>query len=109
MAKASCLLLTRLDRHYVPKGVVGVIGPWNYPLTMAISDGLAALVAGNAILLKPDHQTPLCRLAAVELLRATGLPTDLWQVVHGRGAVVGTRVDRRQRLRLLHRVDRDRP
>ena len=35
-------LLTRLDRHYVPKGVVGVIGPWNYPLTMAISDGLAA-------------------------------------------------------------------
>ena len=82
-------VLTRLDRHYVPKGVVGVIGPWNYPLTMAISDGLAALVAGNAIMLKPDHQTPLVALAAVELLRSTGLPTDLWQVVHGRGAVVG--------------------
>ena len=82
-------LLTRVDRHYVPKGVVGVIGPWNYPLTMAISDGLAALVAGNAIMLKPDHQTPLVALAAVELLRSTGLPTDLWQVVHGRGAVVG--------------------
>jgi succinate-semialdehyde dehydrogenase / glutarate-semialdehyde dehydrogenase len=82
-------LLTRVDRHYVPKGVVGVIGPWNYPLTMAISDGLAALVAGNAIMLKPDHQTPLVALAAVELLRSTGLPADLWQVVHGRGAVVG--------------------
>jgi succinate-semialdehyde dehydrogenase / glutarate-semialdehyde dehydrogenase len=82
-------LLTRVDRHYVPKGLVGVIGPWNYPLTMAISDGLAALVAGNAIMLKPDHQTPLVALAAVELLRTTGLPADVWQVVHGRGAVVG--------------------
>jgi succinate-semialdehyde dehydrogenase/glutarate-semialdehyde dehydrogenase len=82
-------LLTRVDRHYVPKGLVGVIGPWNYPLTMAISDGLAALVAGNAIMLKPDHQTPLVALAAVDLLRRTGLPPDLWQVVHGRGVVVG--------------------
>jgi succinate-semialdehyde dehydrogenase / glutarate-semialdehyde dehydrogenase len=82
-------LLTRLDRHYVPRGLVGVIGPWNYPLTMAISDGLAALVAGNAIMLKPDHQTPLVALAAVELLRTTGLPADVWQVVHGRGTVVG--------------------
>ena len=82
-------LLTRVDRHYVPKGLVGVIGPWNYPLTMAISDGLAALVAGNAIILKPDHQTPQVALAAVELLRSTGLPPDLWQVVHGRGTVVG--------------------
>jgi succinate-semialdehyde dehydrogenase / glutarate-semialdehyde dehydrogenase len=82
-------LLTRVDRHYVPKGLVGVIGPWNYPLTMAISDGLAALVAGNAIMLKPDHQTPQVALAAVELLCNTGLPPDLWQVVHGRGTVVG--------------------
>jgi succinate-semialdehyde dehydrogenase/glutarate-semialdehyde dehydrogenase len=82
-------LLTRVDRHYVPKGLVGVIGPWNYPLTMTISDGLAALVAGNAIMLKPDHQTPLVALAAVELLRTAGLPGDVWQVVHGRGAVVG--------------------
>ena len=82
-------LLTRVERHYVPKGLVGVIAPWNYPLIMAICDGLPALVAGNAIMLKPDHQTPLVALAAVELLRSTGLPPDLWQVVHGRGAVVG--------------------
>jgi succinate-semialdehyde dehydrogenase / glutarate-semialdehyde dehydrogenase len=82
-------LLTRVDRHYVPKGLVGVIGPWNYPLITAISDGLAALVAGNAIMVKPDHQTPLAALAAVRLLRETGMPPDLWQVVHGRGTVVG--------------------
>jgi succinate-semialdehyde dehydrogenase/glutarate-semialdehyde dehydrogenase len=82
-------VLTRIDRHYVPKGLVGVIAPWNYPLTMAISDGLAALVAGNAVLLKPDQQTPLVALAAVELLRACGLEPDLWPVVHGEGSVVG--------------------
>jgi succinate-semialdehyde dehydrogenase/glutarate-semialdehyde dehydrogenase len=82
-------VLTRVDRHYVPRGLVGVIGPWNYPLTMAISDGLAALVAGNAVLLKPDQQTPLVALAAVDLLRAVGMPADLWPVVHGPGNVVG--------------------
>ena len=82
-------LLTRIDRRYQPKGLVGVIAPWNYPLTMAISDGLAALVAGNAVLLKPDHQTPLVALAAVELLRQLGLPAELWPVVHGPGDVVG--------------------
>jgi succinate-semialdehyde dehydrogenase / glutarate-semialdehyde dehydrogenase len=82
-------VLTRIDRHYVPKGLVGVIAPWNYPLTMAVSDGLAALVAGNAVLLKPDQQTPLVALAAVELLHSVGLDPDLWPVVHGEGSVVG--------------------
>ena len=85
-------VLTRIDRHYVPKGLVGVIAPWNYPLTMAISDGLAALVAGNAVLLKPDQQTPLVALAAVELLHSVGLEPDLWPVVHGEGSVVGPQV-----------------
>ncbi len=82
-------ILTRIDRHYRPKGLVGVIAPWNYPLTMAISDGLAAVAAGNAVLLKPDLQTPLIALAAVDLLREVGMPDDLWQVVHGPGDVVG--------------------
>jgi succinate-semialdehyde dehydrogenase / glutarate-semialdehyde dehydrogenase len=82
-------VLTRVERHYLPKGLVGVISPWNYPLTMAISDGLAALVAGNAVLLKPDQQTPLVALAAVELLHSVGLDPDLWPVVHGEGSVVG--------------------
>jgi succinate-semialdehyde dehydrogenase/glutarate-semialdehyde dehydrogenase len=81
--------LTRIDRNFVPKGIVGVIAPWNYPMTMAVSDGLAALAAGNAIVLKPDYQTPLVALAAVELLRRAGLPADLWAVVHGPGDVVG--------------------
>ncbi len=82
-------VLTRIDRHYVAKGVVGVIAPWNYPLTMAVSDGLAALAAGNAVIVKPDQQTPLVALAAAELLAEAGLPDDLWQVVHGPGAQIG--------------------
>jgi succinate-semialdehyde dehydrogenase / glutarate-semialdehyde dehydrogenase len=82
-------VLTRIDRNYVPKGLVGAIGPWNYPLTMAVSDGLAALVAGNAVLIKPDSQTPLSTLAAGELLTESGLSEDLWQVVNGPGGLIG--------------------
>ncbi len=85
-------LLTRIDQHQVPKGVVGIISPWNYPLTMAISDGLAALVAGNAVVLKPDSQTTLTALAGVELLTEAGLPPDVWQVVLGDGPIVGSAI-----------------
>ena len=82
-------LLTRIDQNYLPRGLVGIIAPWNYPLSPTISDGLAALVAGNALLLKPDLQTPYAALAAVDLLRRAGLPDDLWQVVYGAGEEVG--------------------
>jgi succinate-semialdehyde dehydrogenase/glutarate-semialdehyde dehydrogenase len=82
-------LLTRIDKNYLPKGLVGVIGPWNYPLTIPLSDGLPALVAGNALILKPDAQTPLVALAAVDLLEQCGMPRDLWQVVNGPGDQVG--------------------
>ncbi|MGH3507772.1 MAG: succinic semialdehyde dehydrogenase [Nocardioidaceae bacterium] len=85
-------LLTRIDHHRVPKGVVGIISPWNYPLTMAISDGLAALLAGNAVVHKPDSQTSLSALRGVELLTEAGLPEDVWQVVLGPGPTVGTAI-----------------
>lgn len=82
-------LLTRVEENYRPTGLVGVIAPWNYPLSIAMSDGLAALVAGNAVLLKPDEQTPLVIAAVVELLEGSGLPQGLCQVIHGAGAEVG--------------------
>lgn len=75
--------------RYQAKGVVGVISPWNYPMTLAVSDGLAALMAGNAVVLKPDSQTPYCALAMVELLYRAGLPKELFAVVPGPGSVVG--------------------
>ena len=75
-----------------PKGVVGVISPWNYPMTLTASDSVPALTAGNAVVLKPDSQTPYCALACAELLYRAGLPRDLYAVVPGPGSVVGTAI-----------------
>ncbi len=83
-------VLTRTVEHHHPKGVIGVISPWNYPLTLAVSDAIPALLAGNGIVLKPDAQTPFTALIAVELLFEAGLPRDLFQVVTGAGKVLGT-------------------
>jgi succinate-semialdehyde dehydrogenase/glutarate-semialdehyde dehydrogenase len=82
--------LTRIDVNRIPKGVVGIISPWNYPFTMAISDGLPALMAGNAVVAKPDAQTMLTALLGVRLLEEAGFPRDLWQVVAGPGRELGT-------------------
>ncbi|HSS67867.1 MAG TPA: succinic semialdehyde dehydrogenase [Nocardioidaceae bacterium] len=85
-------LLTRIDVRRQPKGLVGVISPWNYPLTMAVADAIPAVVAGNAVMHKPDQQTPLSALYAIDLLIEAGMPADLWQVVYGEGSVVGPAV-----------------
>ncbi len=88
-------VLTRVQLNRVPKGVVGVISPWNYPFTMALSDGLAALLAGNAVVAKPDAQTMLSALLGAELLEHAGFPADLWQVVAGPGPEIGPAMIRR--------------
>jgi succinate-semialdehyde dehydrogenase/glutarate-semialdehyde dehydrogenase len=72
-----------------PKGVVGVIAPWNFPFATGISDAIPALMAGNGVVLKPDNKTALSPLYGVELLYEAGLPHDLFQVVCGEGAVAG--------------------
>ncbi|WP_110182858.1 succinic semialdehyde dehydrogenase [Nocardioides solisilvae] len=82
--------LTRVDVNRIPKGVVGIISPWNYPFTLALCDGLPALMAGNAVVAKPDSQTTLTALLGAQLLEEAGFPADLWQVVAGQGAEVGT-------------------
>jgi succinate-semialdehyde dehydrogenase / glutarate-semialdehyde dehydrogenase len=84
--------LTRVEVNHVPKGVVGIISPWNYPFTMALCDGLPALLAGNAVVTKPDAQTMLTALYAAQLLEEAGFPKDLWQVLAGPGSRVGTSV-----------------
>ncbi len=81
--------LTRVEVNHVPKGVVGIISPWNYPFTMAICDGLPALMAGNAVVAKPDAQTMLSALLGARLLDEAGFPKDLWQVVAGPGSELG--------------------
>ncbi|MGV9267042.1 succinic semialdehyde dehydrogenase [Kitasatospora sp. NPDC003701] len=85
-------LLTQAVEARRPKGVVGHISPWNYPLELSIGDALPAFVAGNAVVNKPDTQTALTALWARELLIEAGLPADLWQIVIGDGPVVGPAV-----------------
>lgn len=82
-------VLTSAREVRQPRGVVGFITPWNYPLTMGITDALAALAAGNGIVLKPDHQTPFSALWAVALLEQAGLPAGLAQIVTGDGPELG--------------------
>jgi succinate-semialdehyde dehydrogenase/glutarate-semialdehyde dehydrogenase len=82
-------VLTRVWEHHHAVGLVGFITPWNYPLSMALSDVAPALMAGNAVLLKPDHQTPFTTLWAARLADEAGLPRDLFQVVNGDGARIG--------------------
>jgi len=82
-------LLTSTREHYHPLGVVGIIAPWNYPLALAVSDAIPALISGNAVVLKPALETPFTALLAVQLLQEAGLPEDLFQVVTGRGNIIG--------------------
>lgn len=81
--------LTRAGELRHPKGVVGVISPWNYPLALTAMDVLPALVAGNAVVQKPDNQTALSALWLAELAEEAGVPAGVWQIVLGRGSQIG--------------------
>jgi acyl-CoA reductase-like NAD-dependent aldehyde dehydrogenase len=74
-----------------PIGVVGVITPWNFPMTIASWGFVPALAAGNAVLLKPAEWTPLTTIRLGELAVEAGIPADLFQVLPGKGSVVGDR------------------
>lgn len=80
-------------RH--PVGVVGFIVPWNYPLNLAVTDAIAALMAGNTGVIRPDPQTSFTALWAVQLLREAGLPADVLQIVTGDGPTLGEAITAR--------------
>jgi acyl-CoA reductase-like NAD-dependent aldehyde dehydrogenase len=80
---------TRTVEYRRPHGVVAVIAPWNYPLVLAVSDALPAVLAGNSVVVKPDVQTTHTALAALSLLREAGLPAGVFQVVSGTGPEAG--------------------
>ncbi|HEX2690951.1 MAG TPA: aldehyde dehydrogenase family protein, partial [Kofleriaceae bacterium] len=79
--------------HFVPRGVVGVIAPWNFPFSIPIGETMMALIAGNGVVLKPSEVTPLVARKAHELYLAADLPRDLFQVVTGRGATGAALID----------------
>src|SRR5919109_410094 len=83
----------KLVVRYRPVGVVGVIGPWNYPLTNNFGDAIPALAAGNAVVLKPSQVTPLTSLLLAEGIRECGLPENAIQVVIGGAEAAQTLID----------------
>jgi acyl-CoA reductase-like NAD-dependent aldehyde dehydrogenase len=74
-----------------PLGVVGVIVPWNFPMPIAGWGFAPALAAGNTVVLKPAELTPLTAIRLGELAREAGIPEDVFQVLPGKGSVVGQR------------------
>jgi acyl-CoA reductase-like NAD-dependent aldehyde dehydrogenase len=81
-----------------PHGVIGIISPWNYPFSIPASQSLAALVAGNTVVLKPSELTPLSALELSSLFHDAGFPENIFQVVLGDGptgaALVESNIDK---------------
>ncbi|HEX5658720.1 MAG TPA: aldehyde dehydrogenase family protein [Polyangiales bacterium] len=81
--------------HYAPRGVIGVISPSNFPLLVAASEAIVALLAGNAVVHKPSERTPLVALKFQDICVRAGLPCDLYQVLPGARATGEALIDAR--------------
>lgn len=83
--------------HYEPRGVIGLITPWNFPFILTIGEAIPALMAGNAVVIKPSEWTPLIVKLGCEILQQAftnaGLPAEILQVVNGYGETGGALVD----------------
>ncbi|WP_413354906.1 aldehyde dehydrogenase family protein [Microbacterium sp. 1P06AB] len=77
--------------YHEPYGVVGIIVPWNFPMTIAAWGFAPALAAGNAVVLKPAEMTPLTAMRLGDLALEAGLPDGVFTVIPGAGPVVGER------------------
>ena len=73
--------------RFYPRGVIGIISPWNYPFSIPVGDAIAALMAGNGVVVKPSEFTPIVMEKTRALLEEAGLPRGLFGVVQGRGEV----------------------
>ncbi len=82
-----------------PLGVVGIIVPWNFPMPIASWGFAPALAAGNAVVLKPAELTPLTAMRIAELCHEAGIPKDVFQVLPGKGSVVGWRFVTHEKVR----------
>ena len=87
----------KVSVHYEPRGVIGLITPWNFPLILTIGEAIPALMAGNAVVIKPSEWTPLIAKLGCEILQQAftnaGLPAEILQVVNGYGETGGALVD----------------
>jgi acyl-CoA reductase-like NAD-dependent aldehyde dehydrogenase len=83
----------RFKSTFVPRGLVVNIAPWNFPFDLAMSETVPALLAGNAVIVKPSEVTPLIAVRAAAVMREAGLPKNLLQVVTGYGKAGATLVE----------------
>jgi acyl-CoA reductase-like NAD-dependent aldehyde dehydrogenase len=79
--------------RYRPLGVVGVIAPWNFPLSLGIGDAIPAMMAGNTVILKPSEITPLATKMVIEGAHEVGFPTDAFILATGDGTTGAALVD----------------
>jgi acyl-CoA reductase-like NAD-dependent aldehyde dehydrogenase len=83
--------------HYQPRGVIGMITPWNFPLILTVGEAIPALMSGNAVIIKPSEWTPLIAMRGARLIheafQAHGLPAEILQIVNGYGETGGVLVD----------------
>jgi acyl-CoA reductase-like NAD-dependent aldehyde dehydrogenase len=92
-SRSPTLVGRKIVTRYRPLGVVGVIGPWNYPLTNSFGDCIPALAAGNSVIIKPSEVTPLTSVLMAEMLQECGLPENVYQVLTGMGDVGAELID----------------
>ncbi len=89
----------------VPLGVVAVVAPWNYPYLTAVNAVLPALIAGNTVVLKHSHQTPLCAERFLEAFAGAGVPSGVFQYLHLSHADTARLMgDRARRQRVFYRL-----
>ncbi|HEX2833985.1 MAG TPA: aldehyde dehydrogenase family protein [Thermoanaerobaculia bacterium] len=85
----------------VPLGVAGLITPWNFPMAIPAWKGMAALICGNTVVIKPASQTPLSVIMLTEAFEEAGLPAGVWNVVTGGGREVGEPMLASDRIRVI--------
>lgn len=90
---------------YTPRGVIGIISPWNFPLTLTLGEALPALMAGNAVIIKPSELTPLSADFGAEIAAKAGLPENLLQVTVGYGEIGEALVDQVDMIAFTGSVD----
>jgi acyl-CoA reductase-like NAD-dependent aldehyde dehydrogenase len=87
------LKFKKVNVTFAPRGVIGIISPWNFPLTLTLGEALPAVMAGNAVVIKPSELTPLSARFGAEIAARAGFPENLLQVVFGFGAAAEALID----------------
>jgi succinate-semialdehyde dehydrogenase/glutarate-semialdehyde dehydrogenase len=89
------LILRHKKNHviYEPKGVIGIISPWNYPFNIPMGQIIPALISGNCVIFKPSELTPLCGLKIEEIFKSAGLPEGVFNLIIGLGDVGASLVE----------------